>query len=297
MANAQEDPNSAMEELKQLIGEVNVSHDSETSGTFTYSQICQALGDKNTAEAWLRWAETSNMIRRLGKIKCEHCRYEMRWYLEQTPLPVTCMICGRSVSRPFGPTGLAFHYSLAEPLRRSIDDDSIYHSLIMRWIVAIYQAGNGELVGAHPGVNFYDNGKLIGEADIVLLFSDGRVVPVEVKRSGRQLIQGEVDKLRVIANLFDSPSIILGSGEASDKCSEALQYDKGDGRCRVITSEYWMNPQPSPALGWKHIPDWSQISGGQNPSLEDHEERYSRMLVEFDKRGLGQFDPVRQILD
>jgi hypothetical protein len=159
---------------------------------------------------------------------------------------------------PYGLTSLSFCYRLAEPLRRSIDDDSVYHALIMRWLIAALANRPGFVVGVHPGVEFYRGKQQIGEADIVLLLADGTIIPAEVKRHGRQLTESEVGKIRSIADVLQSPTVLLGAGDSSIDCPQALAYDCDDGTARVITSDYWLTPIPRPAIDGSGLPRWSR---------------------------------------
>lgn len=295
VAAAQENPEQAMMEFKALIADVNVSHDAETSGSFNFEDVKKALrGERSTATAWLKWAEKRRLVQRLVQLTCERCENKMLRELGQALPPLPCVRCGLSMTAPFGLDNLPFRYRLSEPLRRSIDDDSIYHALIMRWLISVFQNSSGRLVGAHPGVDFYRGKQQIGEADIVLLFADGTVIPVEVKRSGRQLTDDEVGKLRVLAHALDSPAVVLGAGDLHTFCPAAIQYDSEDGSCRVITADYWLNPQPRVALGWKDIPHWN-TEPHVVPSVDEYENNFARMLVAAEKRKFGAEDPVRDL--
>jgi len=53
----------------------------------------------------------------------------------------------------------------------------------LRWFVELFDERG--LVGAHPGVTLtapIDSHNTIGEADVLLLFADGALVPIEIKR-------------------------------------------------------------------------------------------------------------------
>lgn len=295
VADAQRNPEQAFEELKTLITDVNVSHDQETSGTLDVNQVQQALrGERSTAETWLRWADGRKLVQRLVQLKCEHCRNKLLLELGQAVPPLPCPRCGLIMTAPFNLLSLPFRYRLAEPLRRSIDDDSIYHALIMRWLISVFQTRPGHLVGAYPGVNFYRGDQEIGEADIVLLFADGAVVPAEVKRSGRQLNVAEVTKLRKIAEALHSPAIVLGAGDLHTDCPTAITHDTGDGSCRVVTADYWLNPQPRPAFGWRDLPHWD-AQPHEVPDVCEQEKTYATLLRSAEQRAFGADDPVRNL--
>ncbi|MFE0349510.1 hypothetical protein [Streptomyces griseoluteus] len=201
--------------FSELLADINVSHNAETSGAFDLSSLSKAPGGKRSvAEAWLRWALQRRLVLRVVQLICDRCGFKVLRPVEQSG-NAGCPRCGRTMGDPFALTSLTFRYRLAEPLRRSIDDDSVYHALIMRWLIAALANRPGYLVGAHPGVEFYRGKQQIGEVDIALLMADGTIIPAEVKRHGRQLTEDEVDKVRSIADALKSPTVLLGAGDSS----------------------------------------------------------------------------------
>ncbi|WP_329182817.1 MULTISPECIES: hypothetical protein [Streptomycetaceae] len=294
VAQAQQDPEAAMQRFEEILREVNISHDAETSGTFDLSGLSQAFGrKKSVANAWLTWALQQRLVQRVVKLECNHCQCSIHRPVEHVA-EVSCPRCGRVLTDPFGLTSLPLRYRLAEPLRRSIGDDSIYHALIMRWLIAALGNRPGYIVGAHPGVEFYQGTQQIGEADIVLLLADGTIMPAEVKRHGRRLDDTEVGKVRRIAEALQSPTVLLGAGDSKTDCPEALAFDCDDATTRVITSDFWLNPTPRPTIDGAGMPRW----GSPNPTSEDpdtHEERYCQLIVEASSRDFGAHDPVRNL--
>ncbi|MET9452675.1 hypothetical protein [Streptomyces cinerochromogenes] len=295
VAAAQEDPDAAMSQFSELLADINVSHDAETSGAFDLSSLSKALGGKRSvAEAWLRWALQRRLVLRVVQLICDHCGFKVLRPVEQTG-NAGCPRCGRTMVDPFALTSLTFRYRLAEPLRRSIDDDSVYHALIMRWLIAALANRPGYLVGAHPGVEFYRGKQQIGEADIALLMADGTIIPAEVKRHGRQLTEGEVDKVRSIADALQSPTVLLGAGDSSEDCPQALTHDRDDGTARVITSDYWLTPIPRPAIDGSGLPRWNRDNNHPPGTLEDHEEAFCSLIEDASARAFGTHDPVRDL--
>ncbi|MFI9757623.1 hypothetical protein ACIHFB_06730 [Streptomyces sp. NPDC051963] len=294
VAQVQDDPAAAMVHFSQILEGVNVSHDAETSGTFSFGQLKTALATKDSgARAWLSWAERQQLVERLVQLRCEHCGCKLLNELAQAAPPIPCPRCGLTIRAPFDLSAVTFRYRLSEPLRRSIGDDSVYHALIMRWLISALNTRPDYLVGAHTGVNFYRDEEMIGEADVVLLFADGSLVPAEVKRHGRQLNDTEVGKLRAIASAVDAPAIILGAGDSHVDCPQALNFDVDDGSCRVITSDYWLNPQPRPAFGWADLPHWG--TGHDVPAPDDYEATFGQRIAAAQQRAFGSDDPVRRL--
>lgn len=295
VAAAQEDPDASMVQFSELLADINVSHDAETSGAFDLSSLTMALGRKRSvAEAWLRWALQRRLVVRVVQLICDHCGFKLLRPVEQTS-SASCPRCGRTMLDPYGLTSLSFRYRLAEPLRRSIDDDSVYHALIMRWLITALANRPGFVVGAHPGVEFYRGKQQIGEADIVLLLADGTIIPAEVKRHGRQLTESEVGKVRSIADALQSPTILLGAGDSSSDCPQALTYDCDDGTARVITSDYWLTPIPRPAIDGSGLPRWSRDDNRPPGTLQDHEEAFCRLIEDASARAFDTHDPVRDL--
>ena len=150
-------------------------------------------------------------------------------------------------------------------------------------------------MGAHPGVEFYRGKQQIGEAAIVLLMVDGTIIPAEVKRHGRQLTEDEVGKVRSIADALQSPTVLLGAGDSSDDCPQALAHDRDDGTARVITSDYWLTPIPRPAIDGSGLPRWSRDDNRPPGALDGHEEAFCTLIEDASARAFGAHDPVRDL--
>lgn len=149
-----------------------------------YQEFVAALGNQKAASHWVAWAERRHLLVRGANVVCPDCRTDTWLPLAALPPPIACPGCGREILHPYNPRELRFTYRLGETLRRVLETDSLGHVLALRWFVELFGHGSG-LVGAHPGVNFTDpsdKSLTIGEADVLLLFADGSMVPVEVKR-------------------------------------------------------------------------------------------------------------------
>jgi hypothetical protein len=148
-----------------------------------FQDFVAALGTEPAARHWVAWAERCHLLVRGAEVVCPDCKTETWLPLAALPPPVACPGCGRQIDQPYGPRDLKFTYRIGEPLRRVLETDSLGHVLALHWFVRLFDRKG--LVGAHPGVTFTDpsdKGKTIGEADVLLLFADGSLVPIEVKR-------------------------------------------------------------------------------------------------------------------
>ncbi len=148
-----------------------------------FQEFVTALGSEPAARHWVAWGERRHLLVRGAEVTCPDCRTGSWLPLAGIPPPVPCPGCGRQIDQPYGPRELKFSYRLGEPLRRVLETDSLGHVLTLHWFVKLFD--RARLVGAHPGVTVTDpadSGRTLGEADVLLLFADGSLVPVEVKR-------------------------------------------------------------------------------------------------------------------
>ncbi|PZG56671.1 hypothetical protein C1I98_01110 [Spongiactinospora gelatinilytica] len=134
------------------------------------------------------------------------------------PPPITCIGCERQIHQPYGAQDLKFTYRIGESLRRVLEKDSLGHILALAWLIKIF-AGRG-LVGAHPGVTFIDSasGGAVGEADVLLLFADGSLVPVEVKRSAGGFDEDGRKRLDALSDLVGAHFDIVAVTQPAREC-------------------------------------------------------------------------------
>jgi hypothetical protein len=148
-----------------------------------FQEFVTALGSESAARNWIAWAERRHLLVRGADVTCPDCKTETWLPLAALPPPVPCPGCGRQILHPYSPRELKFTYRLGEAIRRVLETDSLGHVLALHWFALLFDRGG--LVGAYPGVCFTDesdSGRTVGEADVVLLFADGSLVPVEMKR-------------------------------------------------------------------------------------------------------------------
>lgn len=169
-----------------------------------FQEFVTALGGDSAATHWVTWAERRHLLVRGANVTCPDCKTKSWLPLAALPPPVACPGCGREVDHPYEPRALTFTYRLGEPLRRVLETDSLGHVLALRWFIELF---DNALVGAHPGVNFLDPStkRTIGEADVLLLFSDGSLVPIEVKRRLAGADEGAAAVADELSDILNAP--------------------------------------------------------------------------------------------
>lgn len=171
--------------------------------TVPFQEFVVALGGDRAARHWVGWAERRHLVVRGAEVTCPGCRTVSWLPLAALPPPVPCPGCGRQIDQPYDPRELRFTYRLGEPLRRVLETDSLGHVLVLRWVIELFERGG--LVGAHPGVTFAGaDGQSIGEADVLLLFSDGSLVPIEVKRRGAGVDERALSLMDTLADALEA---------------------------------------------------------------------------------------------
>lgn len=183
-----------------------------------FQEFVTTLGNEAAAARWVSWAERRHLLVRGADIQCPACGASAWLPLAAVPPPIVCAGCGRELPHPYGPRGLAFTYRLGESLRRVLETDSLGHVVALRWFVQLFE--NGGLVGAHPGVEFIDpeNGTVLGEADVLLLFADGNLVPVEVKRRRTGVDERTQRSMDAVVDAVDAPWDVLVVSEPAREC-------------------------------------------------------------------------------
>lgn len=154
--------------------------------------------------------------------------------------PVGCPGCGRALETPYEPRQVPFAYRLGEPLRRVLETDSLGHVLTLRWFTLLL--GQRGLIGSHPGAEFITGEgagqTTVGEADVLLLFADGSLVPVEVKRTAAGVDAATLDKLDWLASALNAPyDVVAVSQPARDCPGLPASIRQPTGRPRLLISD------------------------------------------------------------
>lgn len=250
-----EDPKAADEELVRAITELHVSHDADTQATLTFGELKQVLGNKtDAATAWLEWAEQRRLLIRGVSLTCRSCFAKFWRPLAQAVTNEPCPGCMRPLDRPFEASNLKFTYRLGEPLRRALENDSIYHVLVARWIAQTLALREDYLIGVYPGVIFRRGKEEVGEADILLLLADGALVPVEVKKSATSMTDHDEEMLTRIGEATRSETTIVATADTLADCPDQFKRlaraDPPPPLRRLITADQWLDPEPRPSFAW-----------------------------------------------
>ena len=208
----------------------------------TWDQFKQRLS-RNSAHEWLGWAESRRLLLRGATIVCNHCGAgDWRLAAELAP-PIRCRGCNKLIARPFPADRLVFRYRASEMLLHVLRLNSLPHLLAARWLAALLDA---QLYGFHPGMEFRDDaGLVLGEADIVLVFTDGSLALGECKLTPRGLRQSDVDKLESLATAIGATWTFYAVPEWRDACTDIwgqLERDLPDRPRFVLTNEQLLEP-------------------------------------------------------
>lgn len=212
---------------------------------------------KDASHRWLEWAIDRRILVQGIELACPSCRIKFWLPVQEMSPPHTCPGCSRTISRPFGSELVKFTYRIGEVLRQCLEVDALGHVLALRWLTQLF-ADYG-LVGAHPGVEFVEDGKVVAEADVLLLFSDGRMVPVEVKRRATAFNEAAAAQLEAISTRLNASFDVMCVMEPLDRCSEVVELKRElPDRPRFLLS---MDQLSDPHVFW---------SAGGNPFEEKH---------------------------
>jgi hypothetical protein len=169
----------------------------------------------------------------------------------------------------------------------------------MRYLVD-FTAREDWLVGAHPGVDIYDSAdNQVGEADVLLLFTDATTLPVEVKRHSSAFKTSDVTRLECIADQLSAVGTVLGCGDdhaAAAAHIDSLARDEPRPR-RLITSDQWLAPHARPVID-RPVGDESYWRAGDNDgSTSDAlDRRFTSDLIASDPLHQMSYDPVAKQL-
>jgi len=183
-----------------------------------FGDFRKALGNEAAARRWVGWAERRHLLVRGVRVTCPHCGCPSWLPMASLPPPVACVGCGRVIREPYGPRDLKFTYRIGEPLRRVLETDSLGHILALHWLFQLFDERG--LVGAYPGVTVTDaSGSTVGEADVLLLFTDGSLVPAEVKRNFPGTQGRTIELMDALSDALGAPYDLLAVTRPARDCA------------------------------------------------------------------------------
>jgi hypothetical protein len=111
----------------------------------------------------------------------------------------------------------------------------------IRWFTRLL-GDQGGLVGSHPGVDFHvgegKDQRRVGEADVLLLFADGRMVPVEVKRTAAGFDDRALELMDRLATALEAPYDVMAVTQPARECPDlAASLRQPAGRLRLLISD------------------------------------------------------------
>lgn len=234
-----------------------------------FQEFRTTLGNEAAAQHWVSWAERRHLLVRGADIKCPTCQATAWLPMAAIPPPVPCAGCGREILHPYGPRELRFTYRLGESLRRVLETDSLGHVLALRWLVELLD--NHGLVGAHPGVEFVDpdTGTVVGEGDVVLLFADGSLIPIEVKRRGAGVDDKTQLAMDTVAAALSAPWDVLVVTEPARDCEPIRTAERRlpNHPRLILTTDQLFNDFVLWALGGDPF-EWNPLTAEQDISRD-----------------------------
>ena len=262
-----------------------------------FDKFKDAIGNARAARHWLTWAERHNLIVKGFPIKCEHCGAKMWTPIAGFAPPLHCRGCSRQIDHPFPTDFVNFKYRLSESLRRVFEDDAIGHLLTLRFFNEIFASTRtSAMIGSHPGVDVTRTGEQnrLGEADVLILMSNGDCIPAEVKRAFGGVVQNEVDKLESLADAFDSPWSVIAVTDYGVNAPEEFEAwsSRGSiaGRDRLLLTFYHLLESNRRVLGTDPFA-WSPLNLQQ---IHEREANFPKRIIKYFER--GEFSRIAQTM-
>ena len=243
--------------LESHLDSVSASVEDASPHTITASSL-SPLGTREDVRAWLEWAEQSGVLLRGAEVHCPRCGHKQWITLAQLAPPFPCGGCSDVITKPYREDNLSFRYRASEALLRTLEHDSLGHLLTLAWMAELFHRGFDKpesLYGGYPGVDILDaSGEVIGEVDVLLLFSDGSIAVGEYKRSGAGLNEAEVGKLEVVADALGAAWTFVATHDSAAHCPDLWKQ-----------SQQVLPERPRFALTGEHLYSHAIWAMGSNP--------------------------------
>jgi len=251
--------------------------ETEDLKTLSHSRIASILGSKSAADVWITWALRCGLILRGVATRCEKCGRGQWSQMTALAHEMVCEGCAEIIAEPFKPSGVQFQYRAAHPLIQLMELDVLPHILAMKFLLDRYDSGFGRTsyaYGAYPGVEFLESatGAVVGECDVVLIFSDGRLGIGECKSRGGGLTHDELAKLVRMRDQLKAALAFVSTLDASSGCPQIWREARAQS-VFALTAEHLFDRTPFASLGGPDPLEWRDhyTSGPRKDgSLADH---------------------------
>jgi hypothetical protein len=222
-----QDPGAQLAAIEAALADLRVPPRGESDRPeLTYDSLRPVFANhRRQTETWLAWAEEQGLLVRGVGVACRACGASSWRGVGELAPPLICSGCGRPIAQPFrSPDHLKFRYRASEPLLQVLGGDTLVHLLTMRFWCGLFADSfrPSQLYGAYPGVEFFEPGgtESLAEADVLLVFTSGRLVPIECKTRAGGLTAGELTKLEQLSERLNAPwSVVATLDRASRLCA------------------------------------------------------------------------------
>lgn len=266
-----------LEAIERVLNEMTVRPSEADQPDITIERFRAAFGgDRRAAARWIGWAEKRGLLVRGVSVACTTCGASSWRHLGEIAPPILCRGCGEAIGQPFPEGELKFRYRASEPLLRVIEHDALPHLLALRFFCGLWGTkfnDAGYLYGGYPGVDIYEAGSdaRIGEADVLLVLSNGELVPGECKRRGTGLTEPELSKLERLSARLEAPWSFVATPDWGENCPaiwpEGIRFAPNDSPRLALTAEHLLAPFVSWPMG-TNIFEWNPRD--QDARREDH---------------------------
>lgn len=237
---AQADQTARLDRVDERLQSLSLRPFEDEGRELTFATLRRVLGTASQTGAWLEWALDASILVQGISVSCTHCgATSWRSVNELTP-PIVCRGCAAPVRRPLPVNQLEFRFRASEGLLRLVDSDALSHVLALRWWCEYFSSAfrRSYLYGAFPGVEFKRRGssETIGEADVLLVFTDGSLVAGECKRGPIGLNETELGKLDRLSAALDSSWDFVATIAPGRECSQVWRdlAERDSSRPRLV---------------------------------------------------------------
>lgn len=245
--------------------------------------------DTKATTSWLNWAEDRRLIIKGFPISCPSCEAKQWIPVSAFTPPISCRGCDRNIRRPFPQGQVKFKYRLGESLRRVFAQDALGHLLALRFFVRLMGDMSKNLIGLHPGLEAIreNETQIAGEADVLMMLSNGDCIPAEVKKSFVGVTEGELVKLENLRAIWNAPWSVVAvtdyAHNAPDEFADIEQRGEEIENYRILlTYDQMLEPHPIWALGSDPF-EWKPMS---IEAISDREKEFAAQLhgrLDFDE--------------